>query len=98
MAEKEEIKKYFREGLIKPGIIIYTTDYLYGLYEISPNRWRQVSYVFADKDFSVEDIDTRRALLYLIEEVSKSLVRFEKGEWRVILSEAEIDEIIDKYV
>ncbi|MHA1616006.1 MAG: hypothetical protein ACTSX9_01700 [Candidatus Njordarchaeales archaeon] len=98
MPGKEEIKKHFREGLLKPGIIIATPDYLYGLYEIGPNKWRQVSYTFSDKDLSVEDIDTRKALLYLIEEVSKSLVTLNKGEWKVILSEAELDEIIDKYV
>lgn len=98
MSSIDEIEKYLKEALEKPaaGIIIETPDYIYALYELSNNRWRQVSYVFSDREGYVEDIDTRRALLLLIEEVSKSLVRYNKGEWGTILSEMELEEVLEK--
>ncbi len=96
-APLSEIKKYLKEALVKPsGIIIVTPDYIYALYEMAPNRWRQISYVFADNEGYIDDVDTKRALLLLMEEVSKSLIRYNKGEWRTILSEAELDEILEK--
>lgn len=98
MSSLEEVEKYFKEALERAaaGIIIETPDYIYALYELSPNRWRQVSYVFGEKEGYVEDIDTRRALLLFMEEVSKSLVQYNKGEWRVILSEMELEEVLGK--
>ncbi len=97
MATIDDVIKYLKEALAKPtGIIIETPDYIYALYEIGPNQWRQVSFVFGDKEGFVDDMDTRRALLLFMEEVSKSLIRFNKGEWRVILSEAELEEVIER--
>jgi len=93
----DEAIKHFREALIKPtSIIIATPDYLYALYEVMPNRWKQVSYVFADNEIYIDEVDTKRALLLLMEEVSKSLIRYDKGQWKVILSEAELEELLEK--
>lgn len=98
MSSINEIEKYLKEALEKAsaGIIIETSDYIYALYELSGNRWRQVSYIFSDREGFVEEMDTRRALLLLMEEVSKSLIRYNKGEWRIILSEIELKEVLEK--
>ena len=98
MSSIDEVEKYLKEALEKAsaGIIIETPDYIYALYELSGNRWRQVSYVFSDGEGYVEEIDIRRALLLLIEEVSKSLAQYNKGEWRIILSEIELEEVLEK--
>lgn len=96
IASKEDIIKSLREALEKTGIIIETPYYVFALYEVNPDKWRQVQYVFEDKEGFIEDINLRRAILYLIEEVSKSLITLEKGDWRVILSESELEEVISK--
>jgi len=93
----DDVEKYLREALAKPtGIIIVTPDYVYALYETKSNAWRQIQFVFADNEGYIDEVDTKRALLYLMEEVSKSLIRYEKGQWKTIISEAELEELLDK--
>ncbi len=95
MTSLEEAIKGLKEALNKPGVIIQTPDYVYAIYELGPGRWRQISVTFADKEVDISDVDLRRAILYLIEEVSKSLPNYH-GKWRVILSEAELSELEEK--
>ena len=92
---KEEAIKYIKEALLKPGIIIKTDEYIYALYEYAPERWRNVSLVFAEDIAWLSEVDTKRALLLLIDEVGKSLPRY-KDKWHVILSEDELEEAISK--
>jgi len=96
IASPEEVIKSLKEALEKTGIIIETPYYVFALYEVNPDKWKQVQYVFDEKEGYIEEINVRRAILYLIEEVSKSLITLEKGDWNVILSEAELEEIISK--
>ena len=96
VASLEEVIASLKEALDKTGIIIETPYYVFALYEIAPGRWKQVQYVFEDKEGFIETIDERRALLYLIEEVSKSLINLNKGDWNVILSPSELEDVIGK--
>ena len=96
MASVDEIVKALNEALQGTGIIIVTPDYVYAVYEKEENKWLQVSYDFLEKEGFIEELNTRKALLYLIEEVSKSLIRFEKGAWYVVISEAELSDVIEK--
>ncbi len=96
VATKDEIINSLKEAIDKTGIIIETPYYVFTLYEISPGTWRQVQYVFEDKEGFIETINERKALLYLIEEVSKSLINLNKGDWNIILSPNELEDVINK--
>ncbi|MGQ4891005.1 MAG: hypothetical protein ACP6IP_00800 [Candidatus Njordarchaeia archaeon] len=96
VASIEDVIASLKEALDKTGIIIETPYYVFALYEVGPGRWKQVQYVFEDKEGFIETIDERRALLYLIEEVSKSLINLGKGDWNVILSPGELEDVISK--
>ena len=96
VATKEEIINSLKEAITKTGIVIETPYYVFALYEKQDGVWKQVQYVFEDNEGFIETIDTRRALLYLIEEVSKSLISLNKGDWRVILNENELEEVLNR--
>lgn len=99
MSEKEisrdEAIKHIKEALIKTGLVIKTADYIYALYEKEPDRWINVSLVFGEETAWISEVSTKRALLLLIDEVSKSLPQF-KGNWKPILSEDELDAILSE--
>lgn len=92
---KEEAIKLIEEALLKTGLVIETPDYIYALFEKEPNKWINVSLVFEDKTGWVSEVDTKRALLLLMDEVSKSLSQY-KGEWKPILDEVELQNILAK--
>ncbi|MEX0568656.1 MAG: hypothetical protein Q6363_005780 [Candidatus Njordarchaeota archaeon] len=90
---KDEAVKHIREALVKTGVVIKTTDYIYALYEKEPDKWINVSLVFGEETAWISEVSTKRALLLLIDEVSKSLPQF-KGDWKPILSEDELEAIL----
>ena len=93
----EEIKNALREAVrAQTGIVIETPDYVYALWEVTKGVWKQAWYSFVDREGEVNTIDERKALLLLIEEVSKSLVRFAKGGFRTIISEQELESTLEK--
>ncbi len=96
VATQEEIIESLRDAVNKTGILIETPYYVFALYEVRDGVWKQVQYVFEDKEGFIETVDTKRALLYLIEEVSKSLISLNKGDWRVILNQDELEEVLNR--
>ena len=96
IASPEEVINSLKEALDKTGIIIQTPYYVFALYEVEPGLWKQVQYVFEDKEGFIETVNERKALLYLIEEVSKSLINLNKGDWTVILSPNELEDVLQK--
>ena len=71
---KDEMTKLMEETQ-QPGtssIIIYTKDYIYCLISKDQKTWREASFEFPDS-FSVKEIPTDKALLLLIEELTRGL-------------------------
>lgn len=95
-ASKEEIIESLKEALNRTGIIIETPYYVFALYEVGDDLWKQVQYVFEDSEGFIEKTNTKRALMYLIEEVGKSLITLNKGDWRVVLNENELEEVLNR--
>jgi len=90
----EEAKKYIHEAMLKTGVVIKTPDYIYALYEREPNRWVNVSVILDEKTAWLSEVDTRRALLLLMDEVVKSLPQY-KDKWKPIIDEAELEGILE---
>jgi len=90
----EEAKRHIHEALLKTGLVIKTPDYLYAIYEKEPGKWVNVSVIFDDKTAWISEVDTRRALLLLIDEVGKSLPQY-KDKWKPIIDEAELEGLFE---
>ena len=56
----------------KSSVIIYTKDYIYCLVSKEPGTWKEAVFEFPGS-FSVKDIPSDKALLLLIEELTKGL-------------------------
>lgn len=89
-----EIKSALQEGIKKDGIVIRTSDYLFMIYEMAPDRWVKASWIFAENKGYKTTISTKRALLYLIDEVTESLKRYSQDEWSPIISPRKVESII----
>ena len=90
----EEAKKLIHEALLRTGLVIKTPDYIYAIYEKEPGKWINVSIILDDKTAWISEVDTKRALLLLIDEVGKSLPQY-KDKWKPIVDEAELEGILD---
>ncbi len=90
---KDEAARLMKEALMKTGIVLKTKDYLYALYEKEPDRWVNISIVFGEESAWISEVSTKRAILLLMDEVAKSLPQY-KGEWKPILSEDELENIL----
>ncbi|MFW9832038.1 MAG: hypothetical protein ACFFD8_09720 [Candidatus Thorarchaeota archaeon] len=53
--------------------ILLTDDYLYMMYQIDEGKWKEASFIFDDASLEVRDLDTEKALLLLIEEITTGL-------------------------
>ncbi|NIQ07431.1 MAG: hypothetical protein GWO20_17420 [Candidatus Korarchaeota archaeon] len=89
-----KIKNALNEAIKRDGVIIKTPDYVFIIYEMAPDRWVKASWIFSDEEGWKTTVSTKRALLYLIEEVTESLKRYEKGEWKPIIAPQEVKTII----
>lgn len=56
----------------KSSIIIYTKDYIYCLVSVDSGNWKEASFEFPDS-FSIKEIPPEKAILLLIEELTRGL-------------------------
>jgi len=91
----EEAKKLVQEALVSTGLVIKTSDYIYAIYEKAPDKWINVSIILDEKTAWVSEATTKKAILLLIDEVSKSLPQY-KDQWKPILDEAELEDILSE--
>lgn len=91
-----EIRSTFEKAIKEDGIVIESKDYLFTIYEMAPERWIKASWIFEKEEGYKSTVSTKRALLYLIDEVSESLQRYEKDQWSVILSPAELEQAMSR--
>ena len=53
--------------------ILLTDDYLYLMYQLEPGKWQEASFIFDDGSLEVRELDTEKALMLLIEEITTGL-------------------------
>lgn len=80
----------------KSGVVIETPDYVFLLYQLAPDRWVKASWIFKEGNGYRSTVSTKRALLYLIDEVTESLNRYKKDEWAPLLSPREVESVIKR--
>ncbi|MFX1486678.1 MAG: hypothetical protein ACFFBS_06270 [Promethearchaeota archaeon] len=80
------------------SIIAVTADYVYCLsFDSEEGVWKEASYMFKEKDLQMRNLSPDRALLYLIEELTKGISQYAKPLSEVIITEkAKLDELIGK--
>lgn len=91
----DEAKKLVREALVSTGLVIKTPDYIYAIYEKSPDRWINVSIILDEKTAWISEVTIKKAILLLIDEVGKSLPQY-KDQWKPVLDEDELEEILSE--
>jgi hypothetical protein len=50
-----------------------TDDYLYVLINKGPGKWQETSFVFADGSLQIRELESEKALMFLIEEITTGL-------------------------
>jgi len=53
--------------------IVMTDDYLYMMFQVGEGKWKEASFIFDDASLEVRDLDTEKALMLLIEEITTGL-------------------------
>ncbi len=80
MSKKENANKtleLLEEAWKTKSAILLTEDYLYMMYQQEEGKWKEVSFIFDDASLDVRDLDTEKALLLLIEEITTGLPGYE---------------------
>ncbi|MHA1409364.1 MAG: hypothetical protein ACTSQY_03410 [Candidatus Odinarchaeia archaeon] len=90
-----ELKNLLKEAWKSPSIIIKTPDYIYALKK-EDGGWQEISYMFAEKDLQKRTLNSENALLFLIEELTKSLVQYSPQlQENIIVDAGKLDEILN---
>lgn len=80
MSKEENANKtleLLEEAWKTKSAILLTDDYLYMMYQLEEGKWKEVSFIFDDASLEVRDLDTEKALLLLIEEITTGLPGYE---------------------
>lgn len=92
--KKSEVTEFLKNVWSQPSIIIKTPDYLYALKK-EGEKWVEVSYLFSDKEMQRRILQPEEALLYLIEELTKSLVHYSNSlKEHIIVENGKLNEIL----
>ena len=91
----QDLKNILKEVWNSPSIIIKTPDYIYSLKK-EENEWIEISYMIAEKELQKRNLSDKQAILYLIEELTKSLVQYSpQFQENIIIEKTKLDEILD---
>ncbi len=101
MADKAQNAKEMAALMAKawentPSVIISTEDYLYALFPIDEKRekWTEASLTFPDLTLEKRELDTKLALEYLIEEITKGMPNY--GQVPIVTSKGEFDQAVGR--
>ncbi len=93
---KDEIKNFIKSAWNSSSIIIKTDDYLY-LLKKEEDKWIELSYMFKENYAEKRELNADEALLYLIEELTKSIVQYSPNlKENIIVETSKLNEILDK--
>ncbi|MEM2110082.1 MAG: hypothetical protein QW327_06340 [Candidatus Odinarchaeota archaeon] len=91
----EDVKNFIKAAWSSPSIIVKTPDYLYILKK-EGDKWTELSYTFGDKRAERRSLNADDALLYLIEELTKSLVQYSNSlKEHIIVDNSKLNEILE---
>jgi len=98
MSKADEMVEILKASM-EPGVtsvIIHTDDYIYLIYSMDPQKtkWKEVSYTFQGSNLDVRELDSSKALMYLIEELTKGLPGY--IDIPVIKDQNELENLIKK--
>ncbi len=64
-----------------------TDDYLYVLTSKGPGKWQETSFVFSDGSLQIRELESEKALMFLIEEITTGLAgSLDAGKDYIIVS------------
>jgi hypothetical protein len=74
---KDEMVEILNSAM-EPGItsvIVHTKDYIYVVYSLDPEKkkWKEASYKYQGEALSVRELEAPKALMYLVEELTRGL-------------------------
>ncbi|WEU40608.1 MAG: hypothetical protein OdinLCB4_001360 [Candidatus Odinarchaeum yellowstonii] len=93
---KDEVKNLIKSAWSSSSIIIKTDDYLY-LLKKEGGKWIELSYMFKENYAEKRELNADEALLYLIEELTKSIVQYSPIlKDHIIVEASKLDEILNK--
>ncbi len=93
---KDDIKNFIKSAWSSSSIIIKTADYLY-LLKKEGDKWIELSYMFKENYAEKRELKADEALLYLIEELTKSLVQYSPNlKDHIIVETSKLDEILNE--
>ena len=69
------------------SVTFLTDDYLYILVNKEPGKWQEASFVFSDGSLQIRELESEKALMFLIEEITTGLAgSLDAGKNYVIVS------------
>lgn len=80
MSKEENAKKtleIFEEAWKTKSAILLTDDYLYMMFQVGEEQWKEASFIFDDASLEVRELDAEKALMLLIEEITTGLPSYE---------------------
>ncbi len=76
MSKKENANKTLKlleDAWKSKSAILLTDDYLYMMFQIEAGKWKEASFIFDDASLEERDLDSEKALMLLIEEITTGL-------------------------
>ncbi|MFX0096213.1 MAG: hypothetical protein ACFE7E_00465 [Candidatus Hodarchaeota archaeon] len=94
----QRIADFLEKAWEKTSIIASTDDYVYCLsFDPEKSMWTEASYMFKEQDLQIRDLSPEKALLYLIEELTKGISQYTKPLNETIITEkAKLDKLISR--
>ncbi len=80
MSKAENAKKVLElleEAWKVKSAILLTDDYLYMMYKVDEGKWKEVSFIFDDASLEERDLDSEKALMLLLEEITTGLPSYD---------------------
>ena len=94
----QRIVDFLEKAWETTSIIASTDDYVYCLsFDPGAGTWNEASYMFKERDLQIRNLTPDKALLYLIEELTKGISQSTRPLNEIIITEkAKLDKLIGK--
>ncbi|MFX0067791.1 MAG: hypothetical protein ACFFA1_01495 [Promethearchaeota archaeon] len=94
----QRIVDFLEKAWETTSVIAFTDDYVYCLsFDPGTSMWKEASYMFKERELQIRNLSSDKALLYLIEELTKGISLSTKPLNETIITEkAKLDKLISK--
>ena len=72
-----KVLEIFEEAWKTKSAILLTYDYLYMMLQLEPGKWKEASFIFEDATLETRELDSEKALMFFIEEITTGLPGYE---------------------